>query len=90
MKLFLLRPVEAGQGPKDNNPWNPWFDKSFGHIVRAENEQQARELVIEHSGDEKRELENDLNPWLDSKYSTCVELTADGIAEHIMVDFASA
>jgi hypothetical protein len=29
-------------------------------------------------------------PWMDAKYSTCVELLPEGAAEVVMKDFASA
>ena len=46
MKLWLLRHI-AGR-PE----WEPWYDKAFGHVVRAETEQQARELAAEAAGAE--------------------------------------
>ncbi len=84
MKIFELRPAKK---LKDNdNPWNPWFDKSFGFIVRAETEDEARKIAHENAGDENQGE----TPWLDSKYSTCIELTSDGKAGLIMNDFARA
>lgn len=99
MKIFELRPVE---NLKDrDNPWNPWYDKSFGFIVRAETEAEARKIANENAGDENRGDENRgefLNsktantktPWLDKNYSTCIELTGNGEAGMIMEDFARA
>ncbi|GAG23345.1 unnamed protein product [marine sediment metagenome] len=94
MKIFELRPVED---LKDNdNPWEPWYDKSFGFIVRAETEAEARKHADENAGDENRaeflntKTANTKNPWLDEKYSTCVELNGDGEAGMIMQDFARA
>lgn len=80
MKLWLLRPME------DNNLWDPWYDKCFGFVVRAESEEEARKIVgssIEF-GDEGKEA------WLDPKNSTCVELTIEGKEEVIIRDFARA
>lgn len=84
MKLWLLRPVD-GLANHDN-PWNPWYDKAFGSVIRAETETEARALAKAAAGDENRKGE----PWLDAKYSTCVELTAEGPAEVVMEDFYSA
>lgn len=78
MKLWLLRPIN---GAKE---WKSWYDKAFGHVVRAEDETEARELAASERGDEGR------NAWLDNKKSTCVELSVDGKEEHIIRDFAAA
>lgn len=95
MKLWLLKPRED-LSPK-NNLWEPWYDKAFGFVVRAESEDQARQLANKNAGDEKFEqLEGygaspgSPNAWLDAKYSTCEELSADGKAEVIIRDYASA
>lgn len=32
MKLFLLKAIHG------NKEFEPWYDKSFGHVVRARNE----------------------------------------------------
>ena len=94
MKLWILQPVESL--PADDNPWNPWYDKAFGFVVRAESEQQARELAQQQAGDEDRgkfmqqRIANTKTPWTDPKYSTCDELLADGEAGVVMRDFAAA
>ena len=83
MKLWLLRPLQPL--PKDiKNPWKPWYDRAFGFVVRAEYEDEAREIAGKEAGAE--------NPgaWLNSNLSTCIELTPDGPAEIVMQDFASA
>ena len=94
MKLWLLRP--ADKLAKNDNPWEPWYDKAFGFVVRAETEAEARALAHADAGDENRgeflkaRTANTEQPWKDAKYSTCVELTAEGDAEVVMKDFASA
>ncbi len=94
MKLWLLRPAE--KLPKDNNPWDPWYDKAFGFVVRAETEADARERAQENGGDEVGSFfpflpdANIIPAWTDSKLSTCVELSAEGDVEIIIRDFASA
>ena len=86
MKLWLLLPVD---GLNDlNNPWEPWYDKAFGFVVRAESELEAREMASRSGGDE---VERGLpNPWEEPSLSTCVELTADGECGVVMRDFAAA
>lgn len=93
MKLWLLRPIDR---PMGDDPWDPWYDKAFGFVVRADTEDEARNLAHEEAGDENRgkfldrEIAKTKSPWLDRAYSTCVELTADGVAEVIIRDFAAA
>lgn len=93
MKLWLLRSVEnLGQ----DNPWEPWYDKAFGFVVRAETEEDACKIAHENAGDEicrvflGREISETTTPWLDAKYSTCEQLEANGSAGVVMVDFAAA
>lgn len=90
MKIWLLRPRQDLK--EDDNPWEPWYDKVFGFVVRAETEQDARELTnsvdevgFRFTGDE-RSLSGDFNPWTDPTYSTCVELTPEGEPEIIIID----
>ena len=78
MKLYLLRPKE------DNTIWKPWYDKTFGFVVRAESESEARLLASEESGEEGDKA------WLDGRYSTCEELTSKGKSEVVIKDFAAA
>ena len=79
-------------------------DKTFGFVVRAESEEQAREIAEGNSADEsvmRNFVFNDgklankmevikLKTWMNPKYSTCIELTADGDAGLVMEDFAAA
>lgn len=88
MKLWLLRPFD------DAPEWEPWYDKVFGFVVRAETEVQARQMVEggnevkKEWGDEDLEIVD--NPWLDPARSTCECLTEDGPAGIIITDFHSA
>ena len=94
MKLWILRPVDGLA--KTDNPWEPWYDKAFGFVVRAETEAEARDLADADAGDENRgefmgrSTANTKAPWKDAAYSTCVELLPEGAAEVVMKDFASA
>ena len=81
MNLWILRLIE--QTEKEDE-WTPWYDKTFGHVVRAENEHSARNLASKNHGEEGGQ------PWLDQKKSTCEELSQYGEPEHIIVDFMRA
>lgn len=94
MRLWLLRPRNGL--PHEDNPWNPWYDKAFGFVIRAETEQRAREMAHKKAGDENRgeflgeSTANTTSPWLDPDYSTCVVLTAEGPEGVVIEDFAAA
>ena len=84
MRLYLLEPVTASREAK-GGPWDPWYDKAFGFVVRAESEAEARAMVAEgEAGDEGAEA------WLNAEHSTCEELTSEGEAMIIIRDFAAA
>lgn len=57
------------------------WDCTFGFVVRAETEDAARALASSEAGDEGAAA------WLDTKQTTCEELTAYGEAEIILRDF---
>jgi hypothetical protein len=80
--LWLLRPRDSvvNLPSSADNPWEPWYDKTFGFVVRAATEERAREIAesergAEHSG-----------AWLDSRYSTCEVLTAAGVEGLVIED----
>ena len=75
MKLYLLKPV---------SDWKPWYDKCFGVVVRAETVEQARKLAQENAGDEGKDV------WFNAALTSCEELTNEGKAGTILVNFASA
>jgi hypothetical protein len=88
MKLWLLRPM------KGDPAWEPWYDKCFGFVVRAETEHDARKLANSEAGDENHDKwSSDFKPdnvWLDPKRATCVVLNDSGPEAIIIRDFASA
>jgi hypothetical protein len=90
MKLWLLRPMDGLE--KNDNPWEPWFDRAFGFVVRAATEEDARYLANAEAGAENRSarlgrpIADTKQPWLDAKYSTCVELRPEGAAGVVMED----
>ena len=82
MKLWLLEARE--DLPDENNPWEPWYDKCFGLVVRAPDEATAREIAAAWPGDEGAAA------WRDPRLSECGELTAEGGVEIILKDYHSA
>ena len=83
MKLWILLPIH-----RDGfDPWEPWYDKAFGFVVRAETENEARQFANRNAGDENWD---DKTPWLDGKYSTCDELVPNGEAGVVLRDFNAA
>jgi hypothetical protein len=76
MKLWLLRPVNEA-----SEPWAPWFDCTFGFVVRGETETAARTIAAEQAGDEGPAA------WLSPDTATCTELRADGSPGVIMMDY---
>jgi hypothetical protein len=78
MKLWILEPIDGVE------EWERWYDKAFGHVIRAECEADARKIAAENAGDEGEYA------WICSDKSTCIELTAEGDSEHIMMNFAAA
>jgi hypothetical protein len=93
VKLWVLEPkaelidFDNDADPAPDNPWVPWYDKTFRMIVRAETEVEARCLGgKEGAGDEVREWKGQ-NPWLDPNLSDCVPLSDDGEPGVIMVDY---
>jgi hypothetical protein len=94
MKLWLLLPVPNLR--KGDNPWEPWYNKTFGFVVRAETEADARTFANGAAGSENRgeflseKIANTTAPWLDAQYSTCVPLGNEGETGVVMKDFAAA
>ena len=87
MKLWILEPVEnLSDG---DNPWNRFYGRTFGFVVRADTEEEAREFAHENAGDENTSIIATGAPWKYSEYSTCKELVADGEPGMIMRDFVS-
>jgi hypothetical protein len=82
MKLWLLEPID--DLPWYSDPWEPWYDKAFGFVVRAADEKDAREMAAGFSGDEGS------GPWLNAALTRCAELLPDGDSGVIMRHFVSA
>jgi hypothetical protein len=84
MPLYLLKPgIDPATGYV-YTPWDPWYDKTFGHVVRADNEAMARVLATNKAGDEGGSC------WVDSRLSTCEEITDEGGSAVLLTDLRSA
>lgn len=100
MKLWLLRPLEkwSESCEEDGNPWHPWYDCTFGMVVRAPNEQAARQMAQDSGGFETAGYSHERaaqmayrsQAWLSPEYSRCVELTPDGEPGIIIEDSHAA
>ena len=89
MKLWILEPhKEDGEGKV--GPWECWYDKAFGFVVRAESEKRARELAEAKAGDESSEWEGAGAVWQNSKYTSCVKLTDSGEEGIVIHHYKSA
>ena len=82
MKLWLLVARNDLPDKWQENPWEPWYDKSFGFVIRAETEERARSIPggVEHFDD----------AWINPKYSTCIELLPEGYEGIVLEDFHAA
>jgi hypothetical protein len=71
------------------DPWQPPFDRAFGFVVRAADEEEARWVAHQAAGEENGTLDG-IAPWLDASYSACEEMEADGASEVVLVNFRHA
>lgn len=83
--LYILRPVGYTDDFKVG-AWDPWYDKAFGYVVSAPNEDEARKLA---AMDAKYDTQLSL-AWLDAKQSTCKLLEASTETKIIITDFRAA
>lgn len=73
VKLFKLTSIDF---------WD--YDSNLGFVIRAADEQEARQLAQSCIADEKY---RNKEFWLNSEYSSCAELKVDGESEIILTDF---
>jgi hypothetical protein len=83
MKLWILR-VNEDRSVEYPDPWHPSYDKFHGFLIRAESEERARILADRNGGDENNKGQH---PWLNSEFSTCEELSVDGVEEILISDY---
>ena len=94
MNLWILKAKNSL--PEGDDPWEPWYDKTFGFVIRANTEDDARRIADENMGDEGRGVflgsvtAKTKNPWLDSRYSTCEILSDVGEEGVVIEDHRSA
>lgn len=79
--------------PEDDDPWGNPIGTNLALVVRASTEESARQLAQESAGDEAGgayiedgNRAGPCSPWLDARYSTCTELSADGDEKVILID----
>ena len=93
-RLWLLRP-RSDVLARRAHPWTPPYDKTFGAVVRAETEEEARSFAHDVSGYEglgvyrvHKLLEDEVavNVWLRPEYTDCAPLAQDGEPGVIIVD----
>lgn len=84
MKLWLLKPIDSKSGP-----WDPWYDRYFGFVIRAESEKRARYLASKKCCVINEKDKKEKKAWLNSELTYCIELTSKGEEEIILSDFAS-
>lgn len=81
MTVWLLQPVN------EETHWEPWYDKCFGMVIRAETESEARQFADQAGGDENRTAPR---PWLSPEFTTCKPLLREGDAGIVLLDKRNA
>ena len=84
MKLFLLKPNKDLSD--DNSPWYTRWLKCHGFVIKAKTEKGARRVAHWNASNEN-DYKDELNPWLNPEYSSCVEIINEGKAEVILKDY---
>lgn len=98
MKVWLLRPIVFDGDSYEHGPWDPWYDKAFGFVIRAETEHRAREIAQHDGGDEisahchgeKGKYGTYVPTWTNPALVSCVELNGDGPEGVVIQDYRSA
>lgn len=92
MKLWILqnRDHEHFEKLGIRDPWDPWYDKTFGMVVRAKTEEDARMIASEQVGYEHFETVYEKELWTNNKFTTCAELNNEGESGVILEDHRSA
>lgn len=90
MRLWLLRPEE--DLPENDSPWKYEYDCMFGFVIRAENEDHARQIANANGGFEVEvgktgNRPKKYDPWLYEEYSSCIELEPEGRDGVVIEDY---
>ncbi len=72
MNLWVLRSI---------NGWEEVYDVADNFVIRAETEQEARNLATGECGDEGPDV------WRNPELVSCTKLIAEGAEKIIMIDF---
>ena len=92
MKLWLITPQP--DLPEETSPWEPWYNKAFGFVVRAKTEADARQIASGNAGEETRSFPHrrtgQSDAWENPTLSRCVELHQDGKKGLVLRDFHAA
>ena len=75
MKLWLIERIK--------DPFSEW-DIYTGFVVRAEDEQAARQLALEERSES---WIGNKGEWLSAEFATCTEIALAGDAEVILYNF---
>jgi hypothetical protein len=77
--IYLLEPTQAALD-MEYGPWNPWYDKCFGMVIKAYNEAAARAIAQGNAGDEGHEWvkQRNGNVWMDNALTKCEKI---GVAD---------
>ena len=93
MSIYLIKPREKYQDENNwnDNPWAPWYDKAHGYVVSADNEKEAREMVVDKAC-KRTDKYDDVQPehWLNEEYTICEELNRETEKGILLSDFRRA
>ncbi|SDJ24272.1 hypothetical protein SAMN04487867_12972 [Vreelandella titanicae] len=76
MKIFILKLIP---------PFNPGYDVTQGLLIRAESEGDARAMADQKTRAEYGRPRH--RPWMDTRLASCAEMTSEGAAEIVMMDY---
>lgn len=91
MKLWLLKPIDL-----ESDHWDPWYDRCFAIVVRAETEYKARTLAQSVAGPEGQVYNRDTgryertDVWMLQAITSCVDLLPEGKPGVIVQDIREA
>ena len=81
--VWILKPKDDRETTDEPDPWQPWYDKCFGMVIRAETETQARVVAQEAAKDETTispvhhnvdKRVRDRKVWTDESLTICIPI----------------